>query len=304
MRQHRPLGPVLVFGEVLFDQFPDHRRLGGAPFNYAFHLHQMGIPVKFVSRVGSDDAGKEILEFARQNDFPTEGIQVDPDHPTGEVRVTLDSSGVPKFDILPERAFDYIVLNPHIESLWDQEIPFIYFGTLIQRHTVSAQTLKKILETFYSRSTLMSDLNLRAPFYNREVVEFSMNIGDLIKISDGELHEIKSLLQISASRNGLIQHLLEQFGLGFICITRGREGSELFVNGDPNRVRVPAIENVEVVDTVGAGDAYTAMLTAGYLASWPRQSMLEQATRFASRICGIPGALPEDKQFYQELRFR
>ena len=304
MRQHRPLGPVLVFGEVLFDQFPDHRRLGGAPFNYAFHLHQMGIPVKFISRVGNDDAGKEILEFARQHDFPTDGIQIDPDHPTGEVRVTLDASGVPEFEILPDRAFDYIAINPHIESLWDQEIPFIYFGTLIQRHTVSAQTLKKILETFYSRSTLMSDLNLRAPFYNREVVEFSMGIGDLIKISDGELREIKNLLQIPTSQNGLIQHLLEKFKLGFICITRGREGSELFVNGDPNPIGCPAIESAEVVDTVGAGDAYTAMLTAGYLASWPRQSMLEQATRFASMICSIPGALPEDKQFYREFRFR
>ena len=103
MRQHRPLGPVLVIGEVLFDQFTDHRRLGGAPFNLAFHLHQMGIPVKFISRVGDDNAGREILEFADQHGFPTEGIQIDPDHPTGEVRVTLDASGIPEFEILPGR---------------------------------------------------------------------------------------------------------------------------------------------------------------------------------------------------------
>ena len=102
----------------------------------------------------------------------------------------------------------------------------------------------------------------------------------------------------------MVQHLIERFGLGFICITRGRQGSELFVNGLPQTFECPAFESEAMVDTVGAGDAYTAMLTVGYLIGWPRQSILERATRFASQICEIPGALPDDKRFYQGYRVR
>jgi fructokinase len=302
MRQYSPLGPVLVFGEVLIDKFPDRTCLGGAPFNYAYHLHHMGIPVRFISRVGGDDPGKEIRERLQEIGFSIEGLQMDIIHPTGQMEVNLDDKGVPEFRILADRAFDYIEYDPTLEALAGEEIPIIYFGTLAQRHSISAATLGKILETLGSRSTVMMDINLRYPFYTPEVIRNSLQQCDILKINSEELVSVKNALNIT-STNGLARHLLDTFKVGFVSVTKGDQGSELYEAGNRVLYHCSARPPEEVVDTVGSGDAFSAMLTAGYLARLPKQTLIEKATEFASKICEFPGALPPDLEFYKPYRF-
>ncbi len=303
MRIYSPLGPVLVFGEVLIDKFPDRTSLGGAPFNYAYHLHHMGIPVRFISRVGGDDPGKEILERLQEIGFSIEGVQMDIIHPTGQVEVTLDDQGVPEFKILADQAFDYIEYDPTIDALSGEDIPLIYFGTLAQRHSTSADTLGKILGTVGSRSTVMMDINLRYPFYTPEVIRNSLQQCDILKINSDELVTVKDTLNITSTANGLARHLLDTYKVGFVSVTKGDQGSELYEAGNRVSFRCSVLPPEEMVDTVGAGDAFSAMLTAGYLAGLPKQTLIEKATKFASKICEVPGALPPALDFYKPYRF-
>ena len=303
MQLKTPLGQVLVFGEVLFDKFPDRTSLGGAPFNYAFHLHHLGIPVRLISRVGGDEPGREILDRLQKIGLFAEGVQVDTIHPTGEVKVNLNDRGVPEFNILPDRAYDYIEFDPYIEALAREEISLVYFGTLAQRLSTSAETLGKILKILASRATFVLDINLRSPFYTPEVIRNSLQNCDILKINADELATIKETLHINSSTGSLPRHLLDTYKVGFLCVTKGEEGSELYEADNNVSFHCPALPPEEVVDTVGAGDAFCAMLTAGYLAGWPKQTLIEKATEFASRICEIPGALPENREFYKPYRF-
>lgn len=301
---HRPLGPVLVFGEVLFDHFENGKRLGGAPFNYAFHMHKLGFPVYFISRVGDDAEGREIFEFARRHEFPTEGIQVDPDHATGAVQVSMDSQGGHKFEILPDRAYDYIELDPYVQKLLNEDIPLVYYGTLAQRNSVSAETLKAILKKLGSKSTFLLDINLRAPFYSRDLVESALKSCDVLKLNMDELKEIKGLLGIDTPLLEMARYLEERYRLGLVCVTNGSKGCYLIETGTTKIFECKPDDSATVIDSVGAGDAFSAMLSAGYLAGWPKQTVLERACLFATGICGIQGALPEDDAFYEPFEFQ
>ncbi|MGP0566423.1 MULTISPECIES: PfkB family carbohydrate kinase [unclassified Nitrospina] len=302
MRVHRPYGPVLVMGEVLFDKFESGKRLGGAPFNYAFHLHKMGIPVHFISRVGDDAEGREILEFARSHGFPTGGIQIDPHHPTGEVTVRPDSSNGHRFEILPDRAYDFIEVDVYLQKRFRDDIPLAYFGTLIQRNGKSRETLQEIQKKLGLKSTFLLDINLRAPFYDRDVIENSLKNCDILKANRHELQEIKKLLAIDKTVAELPRYLAERYKLGLVCVTNGNKTSVIFETGNRNPFQCTPDDSYEIVDSVGAGDGFSSMLSLGYLASWPLQTVLERACVFATGLCGVQGALPGDDKFYQPYR--
>ena len=184
--------PVIVFGEVLFDIFPEERHLGGAPFNFALHLHRLGIPIIFVSRIGKDNLGKEILSFAQKNKFPALGIQSDSEKPTGEVVISPNAFGGPRFEILADRAYDFIAPDPLLDSLKD--LSWVYFGSLAQRNFVSRQTIQKFIKDRKGKGKVVLDLNLRPPFYNYSIVESSLVHCDLLKVNGQELDELKNLL--------------------------------------------------------------------------------------------------------------
>lgn len=296
------LGPVMVIGEALFDVFPEEKRLGGAAFNYAFHLNGLGIRVHFISRVGDDAAGKDILDFARRFDFPIEGIQIDSEHATGEVMVKIDEKGNPDFDIVRDRAYDFIETNDYTDSLAKAGIRIMYLGTLIQRNPVSREAIKNILADLQSDSLVMSDLNLRAPFYNREIVEYTLQNCDILKINQDEMEEVRLLLHFQGSGAGLVTFLQEDYEIGSICITKGDKGSEFYETGNFESFASPVAKVKSLKDTVGAGDAFSAMLTAGLMAGWHKQNILKKASEFAAGICEIPGALPRNKEFYQPFK--
>ncbi|MFQ5481665.1 MAG: PfkB family carbohydrate kinase, partial [Nitrospinaceae bacterium] len=303
MRLSTPLGTVLVMGEVLFDVFPDGPRLGGASFNFACHLHRLGIPVRFISRVGNDKAGRDILDFARNWGFPTEGIQTDQEHATGEVKVVMTPDGGHDFEIMPDRAFDYIEMNPHLDALLAEEISCVYFGTLIQRHAVSRGTLQTLTKRLRARSRFIVDLNLRAPFFSRELIEETLHAADLLKVSAEELDQLRDLFKEKDTRSRFPETLLRKFRLGNLCVTRGSNGCVWYEVGQEKPTLAASVPCAEFADAVGAGDGFAAMMTAGLLAGLPRQTVLELACHFASRICAVQGALPAAPAFYQPFRF-
>jgi fructokinase len=296
------LGSTLVIGEVLYDVYPDKKLLGGASFNFAFHLHGLGLPVIFISRVGDDKGGMEFLDFAKRFNFPVDGVQIDPDRLTGEVGVLLKENGDADFDIVEERAFDFIEYNNFSDSLLRRNISLMYIGTMAQRSSTSSKTIRMLLENLSNESMVISDINLRPPYYDKDIVEFSLNNCDVLKISSQELIDLHQLLSFQGTQQQMTMYLRENYEIGTLCITKGELGSELYEAGNFEPYVTEAIKVESLKDTVGAGDAYSAMLTAGLLKGWEKQKILEKASEFSAKVCELSGALPSVPEFYQPFR--
>jgi fructokinase len=290
---------ILSIGEILWDVFPDRRRLGGAPFNFAFHLKMLGLPVRFVSRIGGDEAGRTILRRIEDAGFMAEDVGVDPYHDTGWVRVHLDDGGSPNFHIVPDAAYDYITGDARVTALVEGEPELIYFGSLIQRTEAGFRNLHKILDRRASGTRLFYDMNLREGCRKADIIEASLSRAHILKLSDEELNASARLLGISGGGDTLVDSFMERFDIAVAALTRGAAGSSLFING--RRYDAKPAPNVRVVDTVGAGDAYAAMLVAGILGEGSPEAIISEATRFSGRICTIGGAIPGDRQFYEDF---
>jgi fructokinase len=291
---------ILVVGEILFDIFPDYRRLGGAPFNFAYHLQNFGFDVRFISRIGIDDTGKEILHKLELARFNLDDIQVDDDHPTGRVNVQLDSSGAPRFDIIPGVAYDYIEFIPADHAPLRETAELIYFGTLAQRTQLGRQNLQAFLAAEASGTLNFCDINLRPDCYSKAIIEQSLSKADVLKLNTGELEILNQMFSLPAGDNDPVYHLMQIHSISTLSLTKGESGSELFANND--RFSSEPAEAITVVDSVGAGDAYAAMLAAGLLEKWQPHKILAWASLFASRICEIKGAIPDSASFYQPFK--
>ena len=265
---------ILCFGEILFDIFPEYQRLGGAPFNFAYHMHSLGHDTTLTSRVGDDDNGREILNFAKKN-VGIDSIQIDLDHETGKVLIQLDDKGIPAFDIVENDAYDYIDLNGKLEKLLQKRPSLIYFGTLAQRNQTSRSTLEKILSSTTSASVFY-DMNLRQHYFSKEIIERSLRASNIVKLNDDELNSCKSLFQGPDSDEAYLLDWIVRFDLDWICLTRGEKGSELYHKDD--HVIMGHVPQKSVADTVGAGDAYTSILALGILNHWSAETILNRAT--------------------------
>jgi len=291
---------ILVIGEILFDVFPNYRRLGGAPFNFAYHLKNFGFDVRFISRIGTDDTGKEILHKLELARFNLGDIQVDDDHPTGSVNVQLDKSGAPQFDIIPDVAYDYIDFMPEYHSKLIDAAKMIYFGSLVQRTKAGCKNLQAFISRNASETLNFYDINLRPSCYNKAIIKKSLLKTDILKLNTGELGKLKQTLSLKVSDDDLVYHLMETHSIPMVSLTKGESGSELFTNHGCFSSE-PA-EAIKVVDSVGAGDAYAAMLAAGRLEKWRPEEILDRASLFASRICEIKGAIPDSASFYEPFK--
>jgi fructokinase len=291
---------ILVIGEILFDLFPNYNRLGGAPFNFAYHLKKFGFDVRFVSKIGMDDAGKEILHKLELARFNLDDIQIDEVHPTGSVNVQLDESGTPQFDIIPEVAYDYIEFIPEYHSNLIEAAEMIYFGSLIQRSKAGCANLQTFIAHKSSETLNFYDINLRPACYNNAVIEKSLLAADILKLNTDELGQLKKMLSSKLSNDDFINHLMETHSICAVSLTKGESGSDLFT--DQGRFGSKPAEAIAVVDSVGAGDAYAAMLAAGLLKKWQPEEILERASLFASRVCEIKGAIPDSASFYEPLK--
>lgn len=291
---------ILAIGEILFDQFPEYKRIGGAPLNFAFHLARLNVPVRFISRIGNDDDGREILQQMHALNFPVNDIQISDTHPTGKVLVELNQKGVPSFNILPDVAYDHIELNRSAASILNSPIDLIYFGSLVQRTEPGFKTMQKILSEKHSRTKCLYDINLRPGCYNQTVIVESLKHTDILKLNEEELKVLKKILGYDGSEHSFTDYLIHRFSLYMIALTKGENGSRLYLKGKSYNTGAHAIDNLE--DTVGAGDAYASMLALGFLKKWTPEKILKAASWFASRICEIKGAIPSSGQFYRMIQ--
>ena len=291
---------ICVVGEILFDVFPSYKHLGGAPFNFAFHLKNLGFPVRFISRIGNDPNGEKILSLLEMYRFDLNDIQLDDIHPTGTVTVKLDEYGVPQFRITSDVAYDYIEFKPeaHLELIRQAEL--VYFGSLVQRSQQGFENIQKIIASKTSSAVGFYDINLRPNCYNDRLISESLSRANAIKLSQEEFEELKRLMMFEKNNRSFVQHLLDAYELNIISLTKGHEGSDLYTrNGN---FSIDAVKSEVIVDSVGAGDAYAAMLVAGLIKNMPPEIIIQNASAFASSICEIKGAIPGTAAFYEPFK--
>jgi len=298
-RADKTAAPILVVGEVLYDVFDDSRVIGGAPFNFACQLHSLGFETFFSSAVGDDEDGREILAFMSRKGMGTDGVNRDGDRETGRVIVSLDSSGVPEYDILEDRAWDRIVLTPAVEGLLDGLIALVCYGSLAQRSARSRKSISRVLDRVGPEAVKVCDLNLRQNYYSPSLVDQCLRNADILKLNEEELAVVKDLLEYDGE--DFARHLVDAYSLHCLCVTLGSEGSCLYLP-DGRSVDHAIDERTlpgELKDTVGAGDAFTAMFCAGFLMKHGWETVVDRASRFAAALCTVRGALPDGEDFYE-----
>jgi fructokinase len=283
---------IAVFGEVLIDQFPDgHQVLGGAPFNVAWHLQAFGQRPCFISRISNDAMGESIRQSMRDWGMTVENLQTDPDYPTGTVKVTINKDE-PSYEILANQAYDFIAvrqLNPA------QKYSVIYHGTLALRNVVSEQALHA-LEAHHTGKVFI-DVNLRAPWWHKESVSQWVSNADWVKLSHDEL------VQLAEPQNTIqdtMRLFLIEHDLDVLIVTCGSSGA-MALNNDGEFFEVTPAGNLSIVDTVGAGDAFSAVLLLGMQQRWSLSVTMDRAQAFASALVTHRGATVQDLSFYQTL---
>ncbi len=291
---------VLVPGSVLLDHYADtgEKFLGGAEFNFAHHLHHLLGGVDFAARIGRDEAGAYIQEELRRRDFPAGLLQTDPSKPTKTVLVRNAGSGGPTFLIPDDVASEFLEFPPLApERLKAYDL--VYFGTTLQHGAASRATLRALLDQ--CSGLKFCDLNLRPPKYTGEIVRWSLQACDALKINQEELDALTEMFGLLGTREEKLRVLSEEFYIPEICLTLGPRGSLYFRRGHFDLHKAPP---VKVVDTVGAGDAFSAGLAVGMLEDWEPQRTLDFASELAGAVCAFRGAVPERPDFYAGLKGR
>ena len=278
----------LGLGELLWDCFPDRRLPGGAPANVAFHAQQLGLSAAAVTRVGADQLGDEICEFLRSQGLCLDLVQRDPRHGTGTVTVQSGPAGT-SYTFKPDSAWDFLEPAPVLLAAM-QSAKAVCFGTLAQRSPVSREAIHTCLKAAGPACLIVYDVNLRPPFYERAWIERSLHCADIAKLNDDEVRVLSEMLDAPESSNeGFAAWLADAYQLQLVCVTRG--GAGCYVRSDQAAVDVPGIE-VKVVDTVGAGDAFTAALIQSRLSGWPIESSAQFANRVGALVASRAGAMP------------
>jgi fructokinase len=282
---------LFVFGEVLYDVFPDGQQvLGGAPFNVAWHAQAFGLAPHFISRVGNDAEGDRIIAAMRNWGMHLDGLQQDAEHPTGRVRVSLTADNEPSYEIVSDSAWDFIdsdMLPPC------GDCGLLYHGTLALRNAVSRRALEALKGA--AAGATFIDVNLRAPWWDRERVIAYL---DGVRWTKLNHHELELLAPGAAGMDAAIERFMRRHAPELLIVTRGGAGA-LAVSNTGEKAHAAPDRSHPVVDTVGAGDAFAAVVLLGLLRGWPLPVIMRRAQTFASAIVGRRGATVGDMAFYQ-----
>lgn len=289
---------VVGLGELLWDLFPSGKQLGGAPANFAYItslLGDVGIPV---SRVGSDEHGREARQRLAELGLRAMFIQEDRAHPTGTVNVVMNdglvnagqmNNGQHRFEIRENVAWDFLEFT-EVEAQLAAMADAVCFGSLAQRSSASRTTILRFLRATQAEAVRVFDVNLRQNFYSKEILEQSMKLATIMKLNHEELPKIMRMFEMTMStEQDAARELLTLCGVKLVCITRGASGS-LLVSAE-ECCQHPGFK-VKVADTVGAGDAFTAALVHGYLRGMSLAEINEKANRVGAWIAGQSGAMP------------
>ena len=282
------MNPIVGIGEVLWDVYPDGRKVaGGAPFNFAFHCRRLGHPAAIVSRVGDDDLGRELRDEVRRLGLSDEFIQTDRDHPTGTVRVALNENKVPTYTITEDVAWDHIAWDEPLGRLAN-EAAAVCFGTLAQRAPTSRATILRLVQDVDGPLRIL-DLNLRPPYEEGRVLAAAIEQAQWLKLSREEYIRLPQFVDWNEGEQDFATYLECILGVSLICITDGPDGCELI--SERGDFKLPGVP-VNVVDTVGAGDAFTAAMVCLHLEGRPLRDCVRFANHYAARVCEHQGATP------------
>ncbi len=290
-------GRPLLYGEVLFDQFPDGASvLGGAPFNVAWHLQGFGLQPLLISAVGQDAQGEKVLQTMSDWGMDCQGIQIDSAHQTGVVNITLNN-GQPTFNIVAEQAYDFILPEAVKDIISRESISLLYHGSLISRSQGSRDTLSLLQQRI--NKPVFIDVNLREPWWENSIVDGLLKHASWLKINDAEL------VKLTADDNALqpLQHaarnMFDRYQLDLLIVTCGAKGA--FVVSKDGMIDGKPVMAKQVADTVGAGDAFSAVTLLGLIKGWAYTDIMQRALQFASLLCTVRGATLQDMSIYKDL---
>lgn len=280
---------VVGMGEALWDVLPEGKKIGGAPANFAYHVSQFGLPGYVVSAVGDDALGREIVE-----NFTSKGLNqliAEVPYPTGTVQVEIDQAGIPQYDIKENVAWDNIPYTDSLEAL-AKRTKAVCFGSLAQRNVVSRETINRFLDAMPQSddSLVVFDVNLRQGFYNKEILCNSMSRCNILKINDEELVTVSRMFGYPGiDLQDKCWILLGKYNLKMLILTCGINGSYVFT---PGNVSFQPTPKVEVADTVGAGDSFTAAFISSILKGKSVQEAHSRAVQTSAYVCTRKGAMP------------
>lgn len=281
---------VICIGEVLWDQLPKGLFLGGAPLNVAVNLRRLGIDAQLISAIGDDELGKNTLQNMSDKGFDTSLVQLK-NYPTGLVEVNLNDNGIPTYTIKKSAAWDNIEWNPAIEKLC-KTADYIFFGSLAQRCTISRNTIRKVLKQ--TNAKRIFDMNIRLPFYNWDIIKESLRLSDILKVNEDELQIILQEKNIALTEEKAVQYLQEKYNLEKVIITKGDRGASLY---DGVTCCKSSGIDIQVKDTVGAGDAFLAAFIYGLINKSESYEILNFANQLGAFVASKDGATPELNEF-------
>ena len=283
---------VIGAGEVLWDLLLTGPQLGGAPANFAYHAHALGAEAQVITRVGKDDYGREIIRRFHEMGLPETGVQIDETAPTGTAKVALSGDGLAHFTIQENVAWDSMAVTDEAVAV-ARRADAICFGSLAQRCEASRNTIQYLVAATPPDALRVFDINMRQQFYSSDVVEKSFRLANVLKLNDDELPRLADMFSLTGSTEDQIGQLAQTFSLRLVALTRGPNGSLLYQkdNGEVRRSDCPS-RPVKVVDTVGAGDSFTAALVLGLLRKMDLDEINTVANEVARYVCSQPGATP------------
>lgn len=280
-------GKIIGLGEILWDMLPTGKQLGGAPANFAYHVCRLGGNGWAVSAISDDELGREIKSTLSTKKLNT--ILEEVNEPTGTVQVTLNAAGVPTYDITEGVAWDHIPFTERIGDL-AKETSAVCFGTLAQRSPESRATIHEFIENMPAGSLKVYDINLRQNYYDEKIISDSLHLADILKINDEELDIVSKMLSLSGTQEERCRAISRAFNLKFVILTKGGDGSEVVLE---DKVHISRPGKIDIVDTIGAGDSFTAAFILAYLRGESLEKAHTLATEVSSYVCTKAGAMPE-----------
>lgn len=281
---------IVGIGEVLWDVLPEARKIGGAPANFAYHVSQFGLPGCVVSAIGPDRLGREIV--GTFDAMKLNHILPVVDFPTGTVQIELDAEGVPEYEITENVAWDNIPFSKELANLAEHTCA-VCFGSLAQRSDVSRSTILKFLDAVPDNEDVLKvfDINLRLDYYTEEIIRESLRRCNVLKINEDELAILSRMFGApDAELKEMCRKLLKDYDLRILILTCGENGSYVFSKDAVSFLPTPS---VEVADTVGAGDSFTAAFISNIIKGVPVPDAHRKAVEVAAFVCTRSGAMPE-----------
>lgn len=277
---------IVGIGEILWDMLPAGKSLGGAPANFAYHSACLGAEAWAVSAIGDDPLGHEILDVLKTKKL--HALLAMSSRPTGIVQVELNADGVPAYNIMENVAWDNIPFTPEMKAL-AARTDAVCFGSLVQRMN-SRDSVRKFIEATPTSALKVFDINLRQHYYCQDVIEASLRMSDILKINDEEIRIVADLLSLDGDDEQVCRKLIDTYSLRLVILTKGAQGSVVVTSDE---VFSQPAGKVHVIDTVGAGDSFTAAFVNAYLQGLPITQAQKLASDTAAIVCSHKGAMPK-----------